>query len=84
MKIKCLGCGKIVDVPNNYDRQATCSNCNSNFTELNQVPSISTSLDQIGNQFQQIRQNIPHITIGKQGINTNTPIQQNNPNLKYL
>lgn len=32
--IQCLKCGKIIQVPDNWERSATCSNCNGSFREI--------------------------------------------------
>ena len=83
VKLICNKCKRIVDIPlSNYRNDATCSVCQGYFTELNNPRNFNLS-----NQFNQMSNlipNIPHIVIGKQGINTNRqnmPIRQNNPNL---
>jgi len=87
MIIQCQKCHRRVNVQGNWDRQATCSVCKGYFTELNQRQAPFRNIG-LGSQFEEIGktfQSIPHVVIGKQGINQNkpnyTPQIQNNRNL---
>jgi hypothetical protein len=57
----------MLKIPDNYPTNAACSVCKGNFTELNSSNpyNISSQINQMGNTFKNMRNNIPHIKIGK-------------------
>lgn len=73
VQIKCNGCGRILNVMPNWDRQGTCQNCGNYFSDLNQRNfqpnrnSLNNTFNQLGNQ---INSNVPHLYIGSNGIST--------------
>jgi len=73
MKIQCPNCKRIIDVPENWDKNATCSKCGSYFVDPRQNYGVSKQFQQIGQQFQG---SVPHIMLGKGGLSTNRPQQQ--------
>lgn len=79
--LKCNNCGKeINNVPNMWDRNEKCINCNGYFSEIQQqgYSSISNQLNQIGQDIGNNIGSIPHIIIGKERKN---PMNIKNPKL---
>ncbi len=84
MQIRCIKCGRIVNVPDNWNRQFTCNTCGGYFQEINQnYQRPGLNLDGIGQEFSKLG-DFPHIMVGK-GIYSqkpNYPYPTNNlPNL---
>jgi len=80
MKIICPKCNRILENPD-WNPQDTCKDCGSRFIPLNnQGSNLGNQFQQIGQEFSNIRQNIPHLYVGKQEINTQNPMIQKKVN----
>lgn len=76
MLIQCNKCGRRLNNPN-WINGDTCK-CGGYWIPINQnqMGNLGNQFEQIGNTFQDIRSNIPHLYISKQGISTD---QAQNP-----
>ena len=89
VQIKCNNCRRIVEVQDNWDRNATCNVCGGFFTkfsEYNQQYKPENAFNQLGSQ---IRNNMPRIMLGSNGISTQNsqgqsrqPVYQNTPHFE--
>lgn len=80
VQIKCLRCNRTVNVQENWDRNATCSQCGGYFQEISQQSqnySVSGQFQQLGQKIQ----GVPHIILDNKRIYTqkSQPLIQNYP-----
>ena len=74
VQIQCQSCKKIVNGPDNWDKQAICTTCGSYFQEINQNPylNMQNQFKDIGNRFSSA---MPHVYIGSGGVTSKKPNQ---------